>query len=86
MTHATLKSEAPKLCSECANNRDSCCTLYVDVITGHDVHLLIARDECGGNRWTPRALDEILNGSSTIETPMATIHKDPWDKITKTYE
>lgn len=82
-------SNHPRICAECESyTADGCCLQYRNLITGADAFAIEARRECGGELWRQRVVAGRLErqDSSTIETPMATIHRDPWDKITKTYE
>ncbi len=75
-------------CNRCAHNHGGRCTQYLDEVEGSNAHVVEARRKCEGLEFVPRAnvSNMTTTYTTTIETPMATIHKDPWDKITKTYE
>ena len=76
-------------CAICGNNQSGSCILFADDITGMDAPVAEARkDRCSPTEdWKPRELAKHLGDEpATIETPKATIYRDPWDKIEKTYE
>lgn len=78
-----------RVCRKCGSFRGmDTCIRYVNVVTGDAAFAVEARRECQGKEWTPNAMSRIVDtmAGDTIETPKATIHRDPWDKITKTYE
>lgn len=83
--------KATRLCKTCGNaTAERWCKYYVDAVTGEYVGLETARTECKGDQWESAVWHHVDTvpkvRTDTIETPMATIHKDPWDKINKTYE
>lgn len=84
-------------CNRCAHNTMGHCGLYIDEHTGSPAHVVEARRQCQGNEFEARA--NIANGLSglvrsepttvTSDNPaydQTKIYRDPWDKITKTYE
>lgn len=97
-----MVSESPKTCVTCKHYTYGYvgnlheCKKFLNVVTGDEGPCSAARSPDGpckpqGLAWEQRAsINAIVNGDymggSTVETPMATIHKDPWDKISKTYE
>jgi len=92
-----IVAEAPKTCIGCRHYvHDQECRKFLNVVTGDFGSCNQARSHNGPCKpeaiaWEQRAsVNAIVNGDymggTTIETPMATVHKDPWDKISKTYE
>lgn len=81
-------AEAKRTCTTCAKNKaQRFCAAYIDDVSGELAAIREARAICEGSAWERafwRADDPLEPGP--IETPKATIHKDPWDKINKAYE
>lgn len=86
---------AKKTCRTCTYNRgDRWCLRYVDEVTGDAADLHASRNACKGDKWESAAWRNIDTAPSVtypittddagiekIETPKATIYKDPPSKL-----
>ena len=82
----TTDPKAKRLCKTCShNNGDRWCDAYVDEVTGEFPDLYSARPSCNGDKWEAAAWKHIDTSPSVpadrIETPMATIYRDPPAKL-----
>lgn len=85
------KTDTSHPCSSCAHNQDGrWCSEYRDDISGGDADIFTARRSCKGDHWELReniqAIADALKPAVTyhedrIETPTATVYKDPPSKL-----
>ena len=86
----TAKDQNTRPCSTCAHKHMGQCDLYQDDITGADAYVQQARHECKGDKWELREniaaianalLPTVTYHEDRIETPKATVYKDPPPKL-----